>query len=450
MFLDEAVISAKGGTGGRGCVAFHREKYIAYGGPSGGNGGDGGSVFVMADENTDTLSSYSSSKKFEAEKGQFGLGQNCTGHDGKDRILLVPPGTQISVASVDDPEKFEYLADLQQHGDRIMVAKGGRGGYGNAHFKSSTRQAPDFAELGEPGEHVMLKFELKLVADVGIIGYPSVGKSTLISVISGARPKIADYPFTTLVPNLGVVLVGDRSYVVCDVPGLIEGASEGRGLGHQFLRHIERCGVLLHVLDVSRAMPPEALSDADIDPELLVKDYKTIRTELQKHSPALAEKRELVILNKIDVVGDSLEKIQKTLKKEGIPLFASISAATKNGTQDLIEKLLPIVLEEREKRAHHDEDLNEEDAKKIPVLRPHLLSQKMGAYRVDRRKDGIIIVSGRRLEQFTVMTDFSKPGGKNRFLDVLDRVGIKKAITNARTNDDAQVYIGKVRIDQYL
>jgi GTP-binding protein len=355
----------------------------------------------------------------------------------------------VSVADPLTPDKFTVLADLEQHGDQILVAKGGRGGYGNAHFKSSTRQAPDFAELGEPGEHKILKFDLKLVADIGVIGYPSVGKSTLISVVSGARPKIADYPFTTLVPNLGVVHVFDRSFVICDVPGLIEGASEGKGLGHQFLRHIERCGALIHMLDASRAFPPGAMSDAELDPELLVHDYKAIRKELEAYSPTLAKKRELVVLNKADLLQD-IAPIEKALKKAKIKLFATISAATKRGTAELMEALLPVVLEERENREKAQEDFAEGEAKKIPVIKPQETSIKMGAYKVQTLKDHSLLVTGKRLEQFTVMTDFHSTGAFKRFLDVLDRIGLHKVIKKHMSEHDTPVYIGKTRVDQHL
>lgn len=449
MFLDEAIISVKGGAGGRGCVAFRHDKYEEKGGPFGGDGGDGGSVIILADENTDTLSVYASKKKFEADKGGFGLGKQCNGKAAEDLFLRVPPGTQVSIADPSDPEKFQVLADLHDNGDQVLVAKGGRGGYGNAHFKSSTRQAPDFAELGEPGESKILKLDLKLVADIGIIGYPSVGKSTLISVVSAARPKIADYPFTTLVPNLGVVHVGDRSFVICDVPGLIEGASEGKGLGHQFLRHIERCGALLHVLDAYRAFPPEAMSEADLDPTLLVADYKTIRKELEAYSPLLAKKRELVILNKVDLLQD-ITPIEKALKKAKIPLFATISAATKHGTDELMMKLLPIVLEEREHRMKDQQEEAAKEAKKIPVIRPQETSLKMGAYKVQKVSNGSLQVSGKRLEQFTVMTDFHNTGAIKRFKDVLERIGLYKVIKKHMQEEEKPVYIGSTRVDQHL
>ncbi len=446
MFLDEAIISAKGGTGGRGCVGWRREKYVAKGGPDGGNGGQGGNIVFMADRNTDTLSDFASRKDFEAEDGMYGSGSNKTGKNGEDLVLLVPPGTLITEVDPETKEPLGLIADLRESGDRVIVAYGGRGGYGNAHFVSSTRQRPDFAELGEPGEEHTLKLELKLVADVGIVGYPSVGKSTLISVISNARPKIAAYPFTTLVPNLGVVTAHDRSYVVCDVPGLIEGASEGKGLGDKFLRHIERCGVLLHVLDIERGL--EAENKVDVDK--LVADYKAIRKELEAYSPLLAAKRELVVLNKIDLVNDDTTDIVKALKKHGIDVFGSMAAAIQLHTQELTEKLLPIVLEEREKRALVPDELAEEETA-LPILKPQQESQRMGAYRLEKKQDGSIVIRGKRLEQFTKMTNFDSSGGLDRFRNVLDRVGVTKALKQARKGDDeVPVYIGDIRVDEWV
>lgn len=446
MFLDEATIDVKGGHGGRGCVGFRREKYEPMGGPNGGNGAKGGDVYLIADENTDTLSDFLSRKKFEAPKGGLGLGKNCNGKEGEDLLLRVPPGTVVTKIITDDAGKEEAVAlgDLFTHGDRMLVARGGRGGYGNAHFKSSVRQAPDFAELGEPGESSHLKLDLKLVADIGIIGYPSVGKSTLISVISSARPKIAAYPFTTLVPNLGVVSVHDRNYVVCDIPGLIEGASEGKGLGHEFLRHIERCGALLHVLDISRCLQ----EGSDPDPELLINDYKAIRNELAAFSPSLAAKKELMVLNKTDLVNHDVKKLEKAFAKAKIKIFMSISCATMSGVDELKKKLLKVVLEEREKREAPVKDEN--TVKTIPVLRPHLTSEKMGAYRIDTRPDGSLVITGKRIVQFTVMTDFNNDEGVRRFLDVLDRIGLLKALKKLRAEGDTPVYIGDVRVDPYF
>ncbi len=447
MFLDEATIEVRGGHGGRGTVSWRREKYVPLGGPNGGDGGKGGDVYLMADENTDTLSDYASRKKFEAQKGRFGGGQLRGGKDGEDLVMLVPPGTEVTEILDTKGNEKRHVVDLVNTADRYLIARGGRGGFGNAHFKSSTRQAPDFAELGEPGEMRTLRLELKLVADAGIIGYPSVGKSTVISVISAAKPKIADYPFTTLIPNLGVVTVSGRTYIVCDVPGLIEGASEGKGLGDKFLRHIERCGVLLHVLDVRRALR----EGDEPDPQILVEDYRAIRRELAAYSPTLAEKRELVILNKIDLVDHKPQAIIKVLKKNKINVFMNISAGTMHGIEQLKKKLLKIVLDERKKRSDAMEmetDRAQEKAK-VPVLKPHLVSDRMGAYRITKNDDGAIHVTGQRLEQFTVMTDFSNEGGVDRFRDVLDRVGLLKALKQQRKNEE-EVYIGKVRVDEYL
>lgn len=447
MFLDEAIIDVSGGAGGRGCVSWRREKYIPRGGPDGGDGGRGGNVILVADENTDTLSDFASRKKFEADVGIYGGGNNRAGRDGEDLTLLVPPGTSITQLDPETREPIALIEDLKDHGDRFIIAYGGRGGFGNAHFVSSTRQRPDFAELGEPGEHRLVKLELKLVADAGIIGFPSVGKSTLISVISNARPKIAAYPFTTLIPNLGVVHAHERSYVVCDVPGLIEGASEGKGLGDKFLRHIERCGALLHVLDLSRALEEE--NKVNIDK--LVDDYTVIRRELEAYSPVLGKKRELIILNKVDLVGDQAEDVVKKLKKKGIDIFMTISAATKLRTKELTEKLLPIVLEEREKR---EKFLEEEDAaakSALPVLKPQQESTRMGAYRIEAKQDGTVIIRGKRLEQFAKMTNFEAPGGVNRFRDVIERIGLLKALKPYRKEEeDPPIYIGGVRVDEYL
>lgn len=444
MFLDEAIIDVHGGAGGRGCVGWRREKYVAMGGPDGGDGGHGGNVVFMADANTDTLSDFSTRKVFEAQTGAFGSGNNRAGKAGEDIILKVPPGTVITELDAKKRVPIGIIADLREPGDQIIVAYGGRGGFGNAHFLSSTRQRPDFAELGEPGEHKIVKLELKLVADIGIIGYPSVGKSTLISVISNAKPKIAAYPFTTLVPNLGVVSAHGRHYVVCDVPGLIEGASEGKGLGDKFLRHIERCGVLLHVLDLSRAL--EAENEVAI--QKLVDDYHAIRKELIAYSPTLAHKRELVILNKTDLLNDEVTHVVEGLKKEKIDIFFAISAATKLHTQELVEKLLPIVLEEREKRTTVEEDA--EPSAELPVLKPQQESNRMGAFRIDVNQEGIVFVKGRRLEQFTKMTNFESEGGIRRFRDVIERIGLLKALKKHRTSEDTPIYIGGIRVDEYV
>lgn len=435
MFLDEATISVTGGNGGNGSVHWRHEKYIPKGGPDGGDGGCGGDVILEANANTDTLSDFAAKKRFAAQPGQAGSGQQCHGKDGKDLVLFVPAGTIVT-----DTESKEMLADLRAPGECVTVAAGGRGGYGNAHFKSSVRRKPDFAEQGEPGKHREVKLDLKLIADVGIIGYPSVGKSTLISVVSSARPKIAPYPFTTLVPNLGVVTAKGRQFVLCDVPGLIEGASKGKGLGDQFLRHIERCGILIHLLDLSRALQP----DGTIDPKSLIADYRAIRRELSAFSPRLAKKPEIIVLNKTDLTSAPLTPLLSALKRARITVQTSISAATKQGTDALMTTLLSLVLRERGKKPCKARAPKSE----IPTLRPQTADRGMRGYTVEDR-DGRLLITGKRIEQFAAMTNFMSPGGLRRFRDVLRKIGLRSVVERARKKGQT-VFIGSIRIDEHL
>jgi len=427
VFLDEAIITVHGGRGGDGCVAWRREKYVPRGGPEGGDGGDGGSVSFVADNNTDTLSTYAERKVFHAQDGEHGRGKKQGGKNGADLILTVPPGTVIS-----DAESEKPLVDMREPDARILVARGGRGGYGNAHFISSVRQAPDFAEQGEAGEVRKFRLELKLVADVGVIGLPSAGKSTLISVISAAKPKIADYPFTTLVPNLGVATVHERTFIVCDVPGLTEGASEGKGPGDKFLRHIERCGVLVHLLDSSR--------------EGLVNDYRVIRRELERHSSKLSEKRELVVLNKVDLAGNDSACFEAELRKNGIEVFAALSSATTYGIKSFLNKLLPIILAERQKRVTQ---ISSPASHVSPTLRPHLTSGRTDAFIVEEHPTGSFIVRGKRIEQIAKMTNFLHRSALARFRDVLERTGVRKALERAGAKESSQVMIGEVDVSEY-
>ncbi|MCM8807383.1 MAG: GTPase ObgE [Candidatus Omnitrophica bacterium] len=319
-FIDEAEIFVKGGKGGDGCIAFRRERGIPRGGPWGGDGGKGGDVIIKAVRNKKTLIDFHFQKHFFAENGRNGSGNNKKGKDGEDLIIEVPCGTVVKEI-LDGQEKI--LADLVKENDYVVVAKGGKGGLGNTHFKSSTNQTPRIATKGEKGEEKRIKLELKLIADVGIIGYPNSGKSTLLSKISKARPKIADYPFTTLEPNLGLVDLGDyRSFVVADIPGLIEGASEGKGLGMKFLKHIERTKILLHLID---------LSENDI-----INRYKNIRKELENYSKELVKKKEIVVGNKIDLEMSkkNIEKAKRYFKE-----IYFISALTGEGLKELLEKI---------------------------------------------------------------------------------------------------------------
>ena len=331
MFVDEAKIFVKGGDGGNGCVAFRREKYVPRGGPSGGDGGNGGSIILEANPNDNTLLRYRYNREFKADRGRHGEGSNCTGHSGQDMILQVPVGTLAY-----DDESGETIADLATAGQRVMVAHGGRGGRGNQHFAKPWHQAPREHEDGQPGEERHLRLELKLLADVGLVGFPNAGKSTLISVISAARPKIANYPFTTLEPNLGVVNADGgsgsegrelgRTFVVADLPGLIEGAHQGAGLGTRFLRHVERTRLLVHLIDTS--------DFTDADP---VRAFAIINNELSAFSRELGEKPMIVAASKLDATSDRtrLEELRDFCAQRDLP-FHAISAATGEGVRDLV------------------------------------------------------------------------------------------------------------------
>ena len=289
--VDEAEILVTAGNGGNGCVGFRREKFIPLGGPDGGDGGNGGSVWIVADENVNTLVDFRHERAFKAQRGENGMGRQAYGKGGEDRVIVVPVGTVVMNVQTD-----EIIGDMTQHGDRLLVAKGGKGGLGNMHFKSSVNRAPRQSTTGEEGEERLLKLELKLLADVGLLGFPNAGKSMLIRAVSAATPKVADYPFTTLYPNLGVVSVeAYRSFVIADVPGLIEGAADGAGLGTQFLRHLQRTRLLLHLVDISPM-------DGGVDGVSPVDQVRTIERELERHDPALLEKPRWLVLNKADLM----------------------------------------------------------------------------------------------------------------------------------------------------
>src|SRR5246500_874587 len=344
MFIDEAKIRVRAGDGGNGCVAFRREKYVPRGGPSGGDGGKGGDIYMESSERHNTLVHFRFNPEYKAQRGRHGEGANKTGREGQDIVLKVPVGTILY-----DDETGELVHDFSHPDDRIVIARGGRGGRGNAQFKTSTHQAPREHEDGRPGEERVLRLELKLLADVGLVGYPNVGKSTLISRISAARPKIADYPFTNLQPNLGVVTVGEapheNSFVVADIPGLIEGAHEGAGLGTQFLRHIERTRLLAHLVDVS---------DASGRPDP-VKDFEVIMTELSSFGAGLENKPMIVIASKIDVANKTkLAKLNRYAKSHGLE-FLSISAVTGEGIDKLKYAMAEKVEEVRSESDHKGE-----------------------------------------------------------------------------------------------
>jgi len=323
MFVDEATIHVKAGDGGAGCVSFRREKYIPKGGPDGGDGGNGGSVVFLADSNKNTLLDFAGKHHWYAPKGQAGMGKKMYGKGGEDLLIPVPPGTMVF-----DTDKQILIADLDAADKRIVIARGGKGGRGNWHFKSPTNQAPRFAEPGTEGEERNLRLELKLIADVGLVGMPNAGKSTLLRAVSAARPKVADYPFTTLEPQLGIAeLIGDRRIVLADIPGLIEGAQHGAGLGHAFLRHIERTKIIVHLLDL---YPMDGSDPAE--------NYRKIRRELEAFSPALASKHELIAANKMDLAvdNDALDKLMGELPEKEI---LAISGASHQGVEQLLETL---------------------------------------------------------------------------------------------------------------
>lgn len=359
VFVDEAKILVRGGDGGNGCVAFRREKYVPRGGPSGGDGGRGGSIYLEANPNDNTLLRYRYNREFRADRGRHGEGSNCTGVSGEDMILKVPVGTLVF-----DGQSDELMADLKKPGQRILVAHGGKGGRGNQHFAKPWHQAPREKEDGEPGEERQLRLELKLLADVGLVGFPNAGKSTLISVISAARPKIANYPFTTLEPNLGVVNADGgtggrgtelgRTFVVADLPGLIEGASEGAGLGIRFLRHVERTRLLVHLIDTS--------DTAETDP---LKAFEIIEEELRAFSEALTEKPMIVVATKLDATTDrrKLEELRGFCEETGLE-FHAISAATGEGLKELLRGMAD-ALDRLPKQEILDEAKETEEVKEV-------------------------------------------------------------------------------------
>ncbi len=397
MFIDHAKIYVKGGDGGNGCVAFRREKYVPMGGPYGGDGGRGGNVIFAADEGMSTLMDFQYKKHFKAERGVHGMGKNQHGAWGENLIVKVPVGTVI----IDD-DNGEVIADLTVHGQEVVAARGGRGGRGNSRFATPVQKAPSMAENGEPGEEKWLRLELKLLADVGLVGFPNAGKSTFISRVSAARPKIADYPFTTLTPNLGVVVTRDKnSFVIADIPGLIEGAHEGTGLGHDFLRHIERNRMLLFILDA-----------AQVDGRNVLEDFATLRNELGHYNPQLLDRPYLIVANKLDL-SEAQENFKLMQELYGDKVYG-ISAATGQGINELIEKTYSLL-------------------QSIPV------DEHVGEVRVVRRfeedvpfviekVDGVYQVTGKRIENLVTMTNFSQDESVQRFQRTAARMGLDDAL----------------------
>ncbi|MCS6862230.1 MAG: GTPase ObgE, partial [Abditibacteriales bacterium] len=417
MFIDEATIYVQSGAGGDGAVAFRREKYVPKGGPSGGDGGKGGDVILVADRSVKTLIDFRYHPHVKAERGRHGEGALRKGADGADAVVHVPPGTVVYDAATN-----ELLADLVNDGDRVVVARGGRGGRGNAHFASPTHRAPSFAEKGEPGTSRTLRIVLKLLADVGVIGFPNVGKSTFISVISAARPKIADYPFTTLVPNLGTVQIEDYSFVVADLPGLIEGAHAGAGLGHQFLKHIERTRLLVHILDM-----------AGVEGRDPLRDFHAINEELRLFNEELARKPQIVAANKMDLpqAQENLKRCAPQLRRLGYEVFP-ISAATGQGVQPLLYAM-----------AHRLKEMDTGEA--APPCQPQRVTARVieTPLEITRSEDGDWVVRGDRVEKLIAMTNLDNDEAVARLQRRLDRLGIFRALRDKGVQEGDRVRIGE-------
>ena len=440
MFVDTAKVSLKAGDGGNGAVSFRREIYIPKGGPDGGDGGRGGNIIFKADKDTNTLIDFRFTPILTAENGKNGAGQRAAGRSGKDLIVEVPIGTIVR-------KNGEVIADLTQDGQEAIIAKGGDGGFGNAHFKSSTRQAPIIAEVGEPGEEFEAELELKTMADVGLVGLPNAGKSTFLSVVSNAKPEIADYPFTTITPNLGVATIDGRDLLIADIPGLIEGAAEGKGLGHAFLRHVDRTAVLLHLVDVYNNDAGEA--------------YETIRHELEKYSD-LKDRPEIVALTKCEGVDQEIIEMQMAsiLAKNPSAQIFTISSSAHQGLKELLRELSRVVLSSQRRGVRslakrgvapaargdgpagrapeRDESARTRDGIPTISLNPKELKT---AWKVEETEDGKFIVTGEKIEKFARRTDLNNYASVNRLRDIMKKLGIRGELTTMGAEPDSIISI---------
>ncbi|SFJ41641.1 GTPase ObgE [Thermoflavimicrobium dichotomicum] len=427
MFVDIVKVFAKGGDGGNGMVAFRREKYVPYGGPAGGDGGRGGDVIFEVDEGLRTLMDFRYQREFKADRGENGRSKGQHGANAEPLVVKVPPGTVVK-----DVETGEIIADLTEKGQRAVIARGGRGGRGNMRFATSVNPAPQIAENGEPGEERWIELELKLLADVGLIGYPSVGKSTLLSVVSKARPKIAAYHFTTLVPNLGVVRVEDgRSFVMADLPGLIEGAHQGVGLGHQFLRHVERTKVLVHVIDMA--------GSEGRDP---FEDYKQINEEMRLYRKDLVNRPQIVAANKMDLP-DAEVYLEMFKEKVGpdVPVYP-ISAATRQGIKELLYAIADL-LEKVEQEEAETPVIDQAGPEERVIYRSQLDEP---AFTI-RRENEIFIVEGKRVEKLVQMTNFNYHDSVIRFSRKLKEMGIEDALRERGAKEGDTVRIGELEFE---
>lgn len=424
MFYDYAKVNVKAGDGGNGIVAFRREKYVPKGGPAGGDGGKGGSIILRADEGLRTLIDFRYQTHYKGKRGDHGSGAKQHGRSADDIVLRVPVGTVVR-----DADTKKLLGDLRHHGQEIVVAQGGRGGRGNARFVSSTHRAPAFAENGEKGEERWITLELKLLADVGLVGFPNVGKSTIISRVSAAKPKIANYHFTTLEPNLGMVRVdAGRSFVIADVPGLVEGAAEGAGLGHRFLRHVERTRVLVHVVDLSGSEGRDPLEDLAV-----------IRGELERYAPQLNEKPMVIVANKVDLMSDDDRDAALTRLSEAYPevRIFPMSAATDSDLNELVYHLADIL------DAIGPVEYAEEDFEPVEEE-----PQKQEApFRVQKIGPDAYEVVGPEIDGLVGRTQFERDEAVERFMKILDNMGIEKALREAGIQDGDTVIVGPMALD---
>lgn len=418
MFADTALVKVLAGRGGNGALSFRHEKFVDKGGPDGGDGGRGGSVVFEASNNVNTLADFRMRQELKAEDGGAGGKQQKHGRDGQDVVVKVPVGTLVLRDDV-------AVADLTTHGQQAIIAKGGDGGFGNAHFKSSTRQAPRIAELGEAGEEFEAQLELKLLADVGLVGFPNAGKSTFLSVVSNARPEIANYEFTTLSPNLGVADVDDISLLIADIPGLIEGASEGKGLGDAFLRHIERTAVILHLIDVYTDDPAAA--------------YKTIRRELERYSATVAALPEIVALTKIEGLDSEVLAMQRTALEavvpEKTPIF-EVSSQAHTHVTELLRELARCVHETREAQ----NIVEEEEFDELPVI--SLSDTEVQAAWTIEKDGASYIVRGDKIEKFARRTDFSSVQAVNRLRDIMRKTGVAHELIRQGATSSSEIRIG--------
>jgi len=431
MFYDQAKIIVAAGNGGSGAMHMRREKYVPRGGPDGGDGGRGGTIYMEADTGLNTLLPFRHRRQFKADSGGPGGERQRHGRAGEDLIIQVPPGTVVK-----DPVSGEVLADVVEPGRRFMVARGGKGGLGNTHFATSTHRTPEFAQKGEPGEARELDLELRVIADVGLVGYPNAGKSSLLASISAARPKIADYPFTTLEPNLGVVGIGDDSFVVADIPGLIEGAHEGAGLGLRFLRHIERTLLIVHMLDAARTEGRDPLED-----------FERINLELAEYSAELAQRPQIVAANKMDLpeAREHWDSLRAALAERGVPAYA-ISAATREGLEPLLrivaDRLAQMRREERE-RAEAEKPSDFEVTADHQLYTP--LQQSREFY-VERAPDGVLEVTGKAPERAIKMTEMENEAGLKYLHQRLRQIGVTQTLEREGIKPGDIVRIGDIEL----